>query len=129
MQPRVDVVTMVISYLTASPARDVVVAGHQQSTRDCWETASDFEDFDSEDEPIVAEVHPSRRTWQPSVAATSGQCPDKYDSTSQPRTRGVCYPARRIVIIEERTLAASPKVTYPRCYAKQEVVVIHLREA
>ena len=33
--------TTVISYLTARPARDVVVAGHQQSTRDWWETASD----------------------------------------------------------------------------------------
>ncbi|MDE0220774.1 MAG: type II toxin-antitoxin system VapC family toxin [Spirochaetaceae bacterium] len=32
--------TTVISYLTARPARDVVVAGHQQSTRDWWETAS-----------------------------------------------------------------------------------------
>ena len=30
-----------ISYLTSRPSRDVVVAGHQQSTRDWWETASD----------------------------------------------------------------------------------------
>ena len=41
MQPRVYVETTVISYLTARPARDVVVAGHQQSTRDWWETASE----------------------------------------------------------------------------------------
>ena len=34
MQPHVYVETTVISYLTARPARDVVVAGHQQSTRD-----------------------------------------------------------------------------------------------
>ena len=33
MKPRVYVETTVISYLTARPARDVVVAGHQQSTR------------------------------------------------------------------------------------------------
>ena len=41
MQPRVYVETTVISYLTARPARDVVVAGHQQRTRDWWETASE----------------------------------------------------------------------------------------
>ena len=41
MKPRVYVETTVLSYLTARPARDVVVAGHQQSTRDWWETASD----------------------------------------------------------------------------------------
>ena len=41
MKPRVYIETTVISYLTARPARDVVVAGHQQSTRDWWETASD----------------------------------------------------------------------------------------
>ena len=41
MKPRVYIETTVISYLTARPARDVVVAGHQQSTRDWWERASD----------------------------------------------------------------------------------------
>ena len=41
MKPRVYVETTVISYLTARPARDVVVAGHQQSTRDWWTTAAD----------------------------------------------------------------------------------------
>ena len=40
MKPRVYIETTVISYLTARPARDVVVAGHQQSTRDWWEIAS-----------------------------------------------------------------------------------------
>ena len=40
MRPRVYIETTVISYLTARPARDVVVAGHQQSTRDWWELAS-----------------------------------------------------------------------------------------
>ena len=41
MKPRVYVETTVISYLAARPARDVVVAGHQQSTRDWWGIASD----------------------------------------------------------------------------------------
>ena len=41
MKPRVYIETTVISYLTARPARDVVVAGHQQSTRDWWTTAAE----------------------------------------------------------------------------------------
>ena len=35
--PRVYIETSVISYLTALPNRDLVVAGHQQTTRDWWE--------------------------------------------------------------------------------------------
>ena len=41
MKPRVYVETTVVSYLTARPARDVVVAGHQRTTIDWWETAPD----------------------------------------------------------------------------------------
>ena len=41
MKPRVYIETTVISYLTSRPSRDVVVAGHPQSTRDWWEKASD----------------------------------------------------------------------------------------
>ncbi len=36
MKPRVYVETSVVSYLTARPARDIVIAGRQQSTRDWW---------------------------------------------------------------------------------------------
>lgn len=39
MKPSVYIETTVISYLTARPHRDIVVAGHQQATRDWWETA------------------------------------------------------------------------------------------
>lgn len=35
---RVYIETTVISYLTARPSRDVVIAGHQQITHDWWET-------------------------------------------------------------------------------------------
>lgn len=40
MQPKVYVETSIVSYLAARPSRDVVIAGHQQSTRDWWETRS-----------------------------------------------------------------------------------------
>ena len=40
MKPRVYVETSIVSYLTARPARDIVIAGRQQSTRDWWATAS-----------------------------------------------------------------------------------------
>lgn len=42
-RPRVYVETSIVSYLTARPARDVVIAGRQQSTRDWWETAERFD--------------------------------------------------------------------------------------
>jgi predicted nucleic acid-binding protein len=38
MKPKVYVETTVLSYLTARPSRDVVIAGHQQITRDWWES-------------------------------------------------------------------------------------------
>ncbi|MCA9141203.1 MAG: type II toxin-antitoxin system VapC family toxin [Planctomycetaceae bacterium] len=55
MKPKAYIETTVISYLTAWPSRDVVLAGHQQITRDWWQTAADrFELVASE--LVIAEV-------------------------------------------------------------------------
>lgn len=44
MLQRVYMETTIVSYLTARPNRDPVIAGHQQITRDWWDQArSDFE--------------------------------------------------------------------------------------
>ena len=49
MAPKVYVETSVISYLTARPARDVVVLAHQQLTREWWNLArQEYELFSSE---------------------------------------------------------------------------------
>ena len=49
MKPRVYVETSIVSYLTARPARDIVIAGRQQSTRDWWAGAKErFELMTSE---------------------------------------------------------------------------------
>ena len=40
MKPRVYVETSVVSYPTARPARDIVTAGRQYSTREWWTTAA-----------------------------------------------------------------------------------------
>ena len=37
-KPKVYVETSVISYLTSRPSRDIVVAGHQRVTQDCWDS-------------------------------------------------------------------------------------------
>ena len=43
MKPRVYLESSVVSYMTARTSRDLVVAAHQQITRDWWESASAFE--------------------------------------------------------------------------------------
>lgn len=44
MAERVYIETTVVSYLTARPSRDVVIAGHQQVTHDWWNTRrTDYE--------------------------------------------------------------------------------------
>ena len=43
MKPTVYIETTVISYLAASPSRDLVVAAHQQITHDWWTRRARFE--------------------------------------------------------------------------------------
>jgi len=57
MKPKVYMETTVVSYLTAWPSRDVVVAGHQQVTRDWWHDwlQSDKDRFDILASELVVE--------------------------------------------------------------------------
>ena len=55
MKPSVYVETSVVSYLTARPSRDLVVAAHQQATHEWWSSASSrFELFTSQ--AVLAEA-------------------------------------------------------------------------
>lgn len=48
MRKRVYIETTVVSYLTARPSRDLVIAGHQEATRDLWLKLSvDYESYTS----------------------------------------------------------------------------------
>ena len=48
MRPKAYVETTIVSYLTAAPSRDLVLAAHQQVTRDWWSTRDAFELFVSQ---------------------------------------------------------------------------------
>jgi predicted nucleic acid-binding protein len=48
MKPSVYIETSVVSYLTARPSRNIVVAGHQAATQDFWQKLAEFEVFISE---------------------------------------------------------------------------------
>ena len=48
MKAKVYVETTIISYVAASPSRDLVVAAHQQITREWWERRDRFELFVSQ---------------------------------------------------------------------------------
>ena len=54
MKPKVYLETTVISYLTASPSRDIVQAAHQQLTREWFERRKDFDLFVSQ--AVIAEA-------------------------------------------------------------------------
>jgi len=43
MKPKAYLETTIVSYLAADPSRDIVIAGHQQITREWWERRSRFE--------------------------------------------------------------------------------------
>jgi len=45
MKPKVYLETTVLSYLTSEPSRDLIVAAHQQLTRDWWENRRTFFDL------------------------------------------------------------------------------------
>ena len=48
MRPKTYLETTIVSYLAAAPSRDVVIAGHQQVTREWWEQRNRFELFVSQ---------------------------------------------------------------------------------
>jgi hypothetical protein len=54
MASKVYVETSVVSYLTAFPSRDIVVAAHQQITHEWWATKERFELYVSE--AVLAEA-------------------------------------------------------------------------
>ena len=41
MKKRVYMETTVVSYFTARPSRDILIAGHQEATRDIWPDLTD----------------------------------------------------------------------------------------
>lgn len=71
--PTVYLETSVISYLTARPSRDIVVAAHQQTTRDWWDTrGSIFDLYISENAIMRGKIEKLCRAYgyEPSIICT-----------------------------------------------------------
>ena len=67
--PRIDVETSVISYLTARPSRDLLVAARQEATREWWESRSvKFAAFSSQ--LVLKEVAIQQLGYPPPIFAT-----------------------------------------------------------
>ena len=63
MKKRVYIETTVVSYLTSRPSRDIMVAGHQEATRNLWpDLAAKYEPF------ISALVYEEARKGDPDQA-------------------------------------------------------------
>ena len=55
MKPKVYLETTIVSYLTARPSRDLIIAGHQQITREWWDDhRGNYELFISQ--PVIIEA-------------------------------------------------------------------------
>ena len=48
MKQKIYIETSVVSYLTARPSKDVIIAGHQLATREFWELLPQFDPYISE---------------------------------------------------------------------------------
>ncbi len=63
MKRKVYIETTVVSYLTANPSRDLIIAGHQEATRQLWpRLLSEFESY------ISALVYEEARRGDPAQA-------------------------------------------------------------
>jgi hypothetical protein len=98
MKPRVYLETTIPSYLTAWPSRDVVMAGHQQTTREWWETRRrDFDLFVSQfvvDEASLGDADAARRRLESLADVPLLDVSDEIYALASELVRGVPLPAK-----------------------------------
>ena len=67
MKKRVYIETTVVSYFTAKPSRDIMVAGHQEATRELWpKLSAKYETY------ISALVYDEARTLAEKIISNKG---------------------------------------------------------
>jgi hypothetical protein len=98
MKPRVYLETTIPSYLTAWPSPDVVMAGHQQTTREWWDTRrQDFELFVSQfvvDEAGLGDPDAARRRLESLAAVPLLDVSDEIYALANELVQGVPLPAK-----------------------------------
>ena len=65
LKPKAYIETTIVSYLAALPSRDLLLAAHQQVTRDWWAERDAFDLYVSQ---LVAEASLPRRVWMRSTS-------------------------------------------------------------
>ena len=115
MNPKVYVETTVISYLAASPSRDIVVAAHQQLTREWWERRDRFELVVSQ--AVVDEVSRGDRVVAARRLALVAQIPlldlgDNVNEFARELLRSRAVPAKANLDAVHIAVAAVNHVNY-----------------
>ena len=97
MKPKAYIETSIVSYLTAFPSRDLVLAAHQQVTRDWWAGRAAFDLYVSQfvlDEAEAGDAEAAARRMQILEETTLLDITDEATSLARGLLAGRALPSR-----------------------------------
>jgi hypothetical protein len=97
MKPKTYIETSIVSYLTAMPSRDLVIAAHQQITHDWWADRAAFDLYISQfvlDEAAAGDASAAARRMEVLEEATLLEVIDDATSLARELLAGCALPQR-----------------------------------